>query len=419
MKQKRHYDVIVVGGGASGIAAAIGARKTGADVLLIERYGSLGGQATNANVMNYCGFFLRKEKDEQIVFGVGEELLQKLKTMGYYDRPIRSSVGNVIIPLDMEAAKLAFDLLCEEYGLDYLLHCTVIGVRKDEAESRILSVVCADDQSSYEFTADSFVDASGDGNLGYLAGAPFRFGDGNGGGQMSTRIINIGSIGPLTRFSPEMIEEVILKAKADGIFPLTKESGIMMRMPNGSALAVLPSVEVPALDAETLTRCEVDTRKQEFAYLEAFRRYMPGMEHAHIISGGSVLGLRDTRHLTCEYELKGEDVLNAKKYEDSVARGAWPCEMHTDVNKMAEYIFIKDNDYYSIPLRCLKVQKLSNLWCAGRTICADPVAFASVRVMGTGFATGHAAGVAAALSVSAVPPVSRIQDELVRQNARI
>ena len=160
------------------------------------------------------------------------------------------------------------------------------------------------------------------------------------------------------------------------------------------------------------------TRKQEYAYLEAFRRFMPGMEKAVILSGGAKLGIRDTRHLTGEYTLTGDDVLSARKREDSIARGAWPCEMHKELNEAAEYLYIPDGEYYSIPLRCLAVKDIDNLWSAGRTISADPVAFASIRVMGIGFATGHAAGVVAAFTKGKRPEYTLVQEELLKQNAR-
>ena len=118
MIRNKHYDVIVLGGGAAGIAAAIGARKAGKNVLLVERNGSLGGQATNANVASYCGFFTHGEQPEQIVYGVGEEVLQKLKALGYYNGYSLSPVKNAIVTLDIEATKVALDELVLEYELD-------------------------------------------------------------------------------------------------------------------------------------------------------------------------------------------------------------------------------------------------------------------------------------------------------------
>lgn len=420
MIRNKHYDVIVVGGGAAGIAAAIGARKTGKSVLLIDRNGSLGGQATNANVASYCGFFTHGESPQQIVYGVGEELLQELKKMGYYNGYTLSSVKNAIVTLDIEATKVAMDNLALKHKLDFLLHCTMVEAKMDESGEYILSVKCADDEGYCEFSADAFVDASGDGNLGAFAGAPYTFGDGKGGGYMSTRVMRIDHVDSKAQFSPALLEKAMLQAKADGFTHITKESGIVFRTHDDTVAAILPSIDVPALDAETLTQCEVDTRRQSQEYIKAFRKYFPGMENARLIWTGNYFGIRDARHLLCEYTLTGEDVLNAVKQEDAVARGAWPCEMHTEKNKMATYLFVKDDDFYEIPLRCLKVRKVKNLWCAGRTLSADHIAFASVRVMGIGFATGHAAGVAAALTGKKDSyDVAAIRAELNRQNARI
>ena len=418
MKKDRHYDVIVVGGGAAGLAAAIGAKQAGASVLLLERYGSLGGQATHANVLSYCGFFTREAEPKQLVFGAGDMLLKKLASMGLYNGPRISPAGNAIAILDHEATKLAFDLLAEDCGIECLLHCCVTGARTDGA-GKILSVICSDDAGGYEISADAFVDASGDANLGFLAGAPLRFGDGKGGSYMSTRAVRFGGVRPGSRFSPAMVKEAVLKGKSEGLSHITKETGMVLTLMNGEALAILPSAAVPSLDAETLTAVERDTRKQEYDYLEAFRRHLPGMEDAYIISGGDVMGLRDTRHLECEYTLTGDDVLGAVKQEDGIACGAWPCEMHKGLNEMAEYMYLPDGEHYDIPLRSLKVKGMKNLWAAGRTIGADPVAFASVRVMGIGFATGQAAGVAAALSKGGEPDAGFVRAELERQGAKL
>jgi hypothetical protein len=420
LARRKNYDVIVVGGGAAGLAAAIGAKEAGASCLLIERNASLGGQVTSSNVANYCGFFTRGKKEpQQIVHGVGDEVLEELKKMGLYDSYTLSSVKNAIIPLDVEATKVALEQLAMRHGIDFLLHCRVIEAILDEKEETIISVRCVDDNGFCEFEARTFVDASGDANLGYLAGASYRFGDGKGGAQMATKIMRVDHVDPLVKFSPAIIENVILQAKAEGYQNLSKESGIIFRTHPDTVEIVLPSVEVPNLDAKTLTECEVDTRRQCQEYIEVFRKYMPGMENCRLVWTGEKLGLRDTRHLKCEYMLTGDDVLNAVKQEDSIARGAWPCEMHLDKNKMANYIFIKDDDYYEIPLRCLKVKKTKNLWVAGRGIGADPVAFASIRVMGIGFATGQAAGVAAALWKNENGDLDTIRKELLRQNARI
>ena len=419
MNKCQNYDVIVIGGGAAGIAAAVGAVKAGASCLLIERNGCLGGQATSSNVASYCGFFTHGDSPRQIVHGVGEEVLQLLRELGGYDHYVLSPTKNAIVTFDEELLKYALDLLAERYRLDVLLHCRMVKVNKS-SENRISSVECVDDENWYEFSAKQFVDASGDGNLAWLSGADIRYGDGKGGGYMSTKIMRMDHVSPAVKFSPAALEAVFRRAKEDGYKNLTKEAGIVFRTAPDTAYAILPSVPVPSLDARTLTGCEQNTRRQCQEYLKAFRAYMPGMEHARLVSTGYKMGLRDTRHLVGKYTLTKDDVLNAVKRPDAVARGAWPCEMHNDLTKMITYLWVKDDDYYDIPLGALQSANIVNLLCGGRMVSADPVAFASVRVMGIGFATGHAAGVAAACFARCErTDVTEIQKELNRQNAGI
>lgn len=418
MKETHRYDVVVVGGGSAGIAAAIGSVKTGAKTLLVERGGSLGGQATNANVASYCGFYTRGDHAQQIVKGVGEEVLQKLQEVGVNTVFKHSPTGNSIITFDEEELKYALDCLIQEYDLDVLLHCRMISAKKNKEGDRIESICCVDDENEYCFEAAQFVDTSGDANLAHQAGAEIRFGDGKGNGYLSTKMMRIDHIDPKVQFKPEILEKVFRQAKEDGYQHLTKESGIVFRTHEDTAYAILPSVFVHSLDAKTLTECEMDTRRQCQDYIRAFREYLPGMEQARLVSTGSQLGLRDTRHVIGEYVLSMEDVMNATKQEDSIGCGAWPCEMHNELTKMLSYLFVKDNGYYNIPLRAIVSHNIRNLSCGGRTISADPVAFASVRVMGTAFATGHAAGVTAACRAKDPDAgYPEIRAELLRQNA--
>lgn len=120
MNQTNRYDVIVAGGGSAGVAAALGALKAGAKVLLIERGGSLGGQATNANVASYCGFYTRGENARQVVKGIGQEVLEKLKEVGIHTVLKKSSTGNSIITFDEEELKYALDCLTEDLSLIHI-----------------------------------------------------------------------------------------------------------------------------------------------------------------------------------------------------------------------------------------------------------------------------------------------------------
>ncbi len=413
------YDVVVVGGGSAGVAAAIGAAQTGASTLLIDRNPYLGGEATHSILPAYCGFFTQTNPPEQIVGGVGNLVLEQLAKMGKYDAPYRSAMGNAIVLLDPEAVKYALDICMDEAKVEYLLHTQMIGVEKNA--DKITSIECVDDSGRFTIQASAFVDATGEANLTALAGGPTLFGDEDGTIQIGTLSLRIGGVKPDVDISVKNIKAAILQAKAEGMGPLTKESGIIIRIPGLSdILTILPSAKVNGIDAASLTDSEKYVRKQAHVYINAFRKYLPGFEQAYLIQTGPKIGIRETRRIRGEYTLSADDVFQVRRFDNAIARGSWPVEIHKDPEKMAEYTHLKDNSYFDIPIGTLKVKEIQNLWAAGRIISSDPTAYGSIRVMGTGFATGHAAGVAAALTIGKDSyDVHLIRSELLRQKAII
>lgn len=413
------YDVAVVGGGSAGVAAAIGAAQAGARTILIDRNPYLGGEATHSVLPAYCGFFTQTNPPEQIVGGVGNIVLEKLAGLGKYDGPYRSAMGNAIVLLDPEAVKYALDQCMEEVKVEYLLHTQVIAARKQA--NQIIELECADDSSRFIIQASAFVDATGDANLTALADGPTVFGDNNGAIQVGTLALRIGGVAADVDISVKSIKEAILKAKSAGMGPLTKEAGITVRIPGlTDIITILPSAKVNGLDAVSLTEAEIFVRKQAHVYIDAFRKYLPGFEGAYLIQTGPKIGIRETRRTKGEYMLVAEDVIGTRRFANGIARGAWPIEIHKSLEKLAEYTHLKDNSYFDIPIGAIKVDTIKNLWAAGRTISCDNIAYGSIRVMGTGFATGHAAGVAAALtSGKDCYDVGLIQRELSRQKAII
>lgn len=415
MERKLKYDVVVIGGGAAGISAAIGAKKRGQSVVLIERSSCLGGQATNANVASYCGFFTSGSEPKQIIGGVGQMVLDKLAAIGKYDGYRLSTVGNAIVPLDSEALKFVLDELVLENEIPTLLYCTLIKAKTEN--SKITMIECVDDMGSIFIEGKAFVDASGDGNLAYLSGAEIIFGNPGGTTQMSTNVMRIGNFDIGIKLSPDVIEKAVQAAKKDGFKNLSKDTGIIFKV-NQHGYAILPSVQVDSLDCAVLTACEMNTRRQAQEYIQAFRKYISGMENCILVSTGPKLGIRETRHIVGKYTLSLDEVLNAVKNERGIARGAWPCENHQKLDKMAEYLWVKENDYYDIPIDILMSKNIKNLWSAGRTVSADSMAFASVRVMGISFGTGHAAGVGAAYMAEYEEiDVDSIKSELKKQGA--
>lgn len=178
---------------------------------------------------------------------------------------------------------------------------------------------------------------------------------------------------------------------------------------------------VDALDAHDLTRAETAARIQAWEYLSAFRNSMPGWQDAYLVGTGPQIGVRETRHIVGRYEVTAADVLSARRRpDDGIARCGWPLEAHHGVGT-TRYTPIEGRAFYDIPLDALHSADLDNLWAAGRLVSSDPGAYCSLRVMGTAFATGQAAGVAAALQarLSAAPVPETVRGELERQGALI
>ena len=414
-----HYDVAVVGGGVAGLAAAAGAARTGARTLLIERDAYLGGEATRSGITAFCGVYASGGKGIKVVGGICDVVLGHLTELGQDIGYEISASGNATIKFSPEYMKLALEMTGREYGVDLLYHSELIGARTEG--SRIVSLECADDEGRFGITADSFVDASGDANLSRLAGAPTVWGNGKGQVQVSTMSIRIDHIAPDADVSPAAVEKAVLAAKAAGLTHLTKEKGFIIRRgQNDFGFALLPSVILKDLQASTLTEAEIDTRRQALDYVEAFRRFMPGMEDVRLVSTGPVLGMRESRKMVGHYTITAEDVINAARKPDCIARGGWKPEIHRDLSKIGEYIPVEEGSWYDIPLGSLQSAGPSNLYGAGRIVSADEVAFASVRVMGTGLATGHAAGVAAAMTAKkGSAEAGEVRAELIRQGAMV
>ena len=419
MKREYVYDVVVIGGGSAGVAAALGASECSVKTLLVERNPYLGGEATHSNVTSYCGFFTRGEKPDQVVKGIGEKVLQKLRDMHENtDYFISKSTGNASIRFNPEKLKLALDDLIEESKVDLLLNTSLIEVKK--TGDRIEEIICMDDAGYISIKAKAFIDATGDANLANLSDLETMWGDKDGNTQMASLSVRIDHLPTDEDINPKDLENAIIRGKNDGIPYLYKEKGLIIKIPfSDYGFLTIPSLHLKDLTAETLTKAEINLRKQAESYVEAFKRYIPYLKDIRIVSTGPKLGIRESRRIIGEEILDYKDVLQGKKREDSIGRGGWSPEIHKDIKDLI-YIHIPDNNYFSIPISVIKARDLKNLWCCGRNVSCDSVAHSSIRVMGTGFSTGQGAGVSAALTLDKENyDIAEIQKELIRQNALI
>ena len=415
--QTLSYDVVVVGGGSAGVASAIAASRCGCKTLLIERNAYLGGQATNAWVSAFCGFFTKGELPTQCVKGIGDEVLQRLKDYGEdINYVINPSTKNASIRFHPEILKLVLDDLILESAMDVRLCTTLIDVNVNN--QKIESIIVMDDDDKYLVKAKVFIDTTGDANLLNSAHIQTMWGDQSHHVQQSSLSCLVDNL-PSDEIKIETIESAIKQAKANGATHLDKERGMIIKVKGDTyGYMTIPRIELNNLSGSTLTQSLIELRKKGNAYVKALKQYAPNFNNVNLKSSAPYLGIRESRRMVGKTMIQGEDVLRAVKSKDSIARAGWPVEMHK--NSGLSYQSICDNDYFGVPLGALVSKDITNLLAAGRCISCDSVALASLRVMGTSFATGQAAGVAAAYYARTNQlDVEAIQEELIKQNALI
>jgi len=384
------FDVVVVGGGAAGVGAAVGAARNRARTLLIETAGCLGGAATLKSVQTYCGLFTVGERPRPAVLGVAARVVWKLRAIGGAAGPMK--FRGVFLVVDSEAVKLVLDDVCAEAGVEVLLHAHVVGAIRDSGVIR--SITYHDHNGGHEVLGKAFVDASGECDLAFFAGAATRYGN-HGFINLGTLGTRFGGIKPDAELSAETWTAAIRKGRVDGI-PLSKERSLVVRVPlSNDVIAYLASEVYDARDAKSISRAESSGRRQAWAYLDIIRT-IRGCENAYLAVTGPAFGTRESRHVNCMQQVKEVDVRGGACFPDSIALGAWGMEFHSAETMDSTFVLPGRNGVYEIPLGAVISADTANLFAAGRAADGDQMAGASLRVMGTAFATGQACGVAAA-----------------------
>lgn len=402
-------EVVVVGSGSAGSTAAIAAARAGADTLLVERYGFLGGTSTMV-LDTFYGFYTPATSEVRVVDGIPWEIVQRL--YGYdavIERPSNYGAGQAVT-YDPTLLKVVWEQTALESGARLRLHTLVLDVLKEG--DRITGLVVAGKTGLGIIRGRTFVDASGDADLVWRAGAPFeRAGADGQPAQSLTTTFRLGNVDVAVAKSIKHSELVVRMKAANlsGDYRLPREEGSIHITPAAGVVAtnLTRIAYVDGTDPVELTKAEVEGRKQALEYTRFLRDQVPGYEQAFLMNFSTQIGIRETRRLIGEYRLTRADVLGAHRFEDAIAQCGAPIEEH-HAGSNTRWEYVPEGGTYDIPFRALLPVGVSNLAVAGRCLSADHDAHASVRSMGQCMAMGQAAGTAAALSARSGSALNRL-----------
>ena len=442
-------DVLVVGGGPAGIGAALGAADAGARVILAERYGFLGGNATAALVMPLMSFHTQRAvferpgatklfptdhgPGEPVVAGVLARLLGRLVARGGATPP--SLATGYVVPFDPELFKLEIPDLLDEAGVQLLLHAFASGVVGAGRGGR--GVIFETKSGPVVLRARIVIDCTGDGDVAQQAGAAFEIGREDGLVQPMTLMFRMvqferAAFEGYVRAHPDQwrgvhgLWDLVRAATEAGEFELPREDILFFGTPHEHEVSVNSTrvTRVLGTDVFDWSHAEWQSRRQLRQIAEFLRRRVPGFENAYIAQSGVHTCVRETRRIIGDYQLTADDVLEARKFDDVIARGAYPVDIHNPKGSGTVLKRLPEGEAYDVPLRCLRPRGLDHLLVAGRCISGSHEAHSSYRVMPIVMATGQAAGVCAALAArdgltTRAVPVAEVQDELIRQGANL
>ena len=402
------YDVVVLGGGPSGIAAAASAARMGRRTLLVERYGFLGGMGTAAGVTNFCGLHANVHGQiRQVVHGVADELLERMRALGGLNDPHLLFGGRIAAQAyDNAAFKIAADQVVQGSGAELLFHAQAVGVWM-RTSSEIGALLVETKSGRRAIRGRVFIDASGDADLAAHAGAPFEKGTSGADMMYPSTMFRVNGVDAAragdvyNRFAALMLEA----EKHGHRFPRKTPIIRPQKNPtewraNVTQIANPDGSPVDCTDALQLSAAEAEGRRQIASFIGFLREYAPGFEDAYLLEIAPQVGVRETRRIIGDYQLTESDVLDCASFPDAIGVNGWMIEEH-----VAGDIHFRWQDiphcrgFNHLPYRMLLPRGLDNLLVAGRCASMTHDGQSAARVSGACFVMGQAAGTGAALAL--------------------
>ena len=405
-----YYDVVVVGGGVAGVAAACAAADAGASVCLLERYGTLGGVATVSGVGTICGLYLRSQR--LIAWGCSEfaQTFAERHILSRGASPLRARDGLIFLPYEIPLFHSSLYSELNARKITVCLHSTVIGaeltaeliapnntdsnnaVNEQEATQRITALKLLNWNMPSAVTCNTVIDASGEALIPMLLGLPC---DCEGVRQAPSLSIGVRGL-PLSE-DERSLNVVIAHALLSSEFGV--QYGSLAVLPGSkrddhASLKYTPPKPLLLTDSPQHSELELSARQSVAPLLEALKQIIPQLKNLAQTWVAPQLGFRTGTRPICKESLTAEAVLTCQKPATGVAIGSWPIEMWGE-NARAEFSYFAEEDYFTVPAGALQARDVTNLFFCGRGICGDERAVAASRVIGTAMGTGYAAGLLA------------------------
>jgi len=395
------YDIVVCGGGPGGVCASVAAARLGMRVLVIEKYGFLGGMATAGLVQPFMTFYAG---GRQIIKGVFEEIRHRLEERGGF---INDSKRGRSRSVDAEVLKMVEQEICLENGIELLFHSFIREVNSDG--SNIESVTAATKGGDITVKGRIFVDATGDGDIAYLSGAEFEKGRKEDGfTQPSTMFFEMSNVDEdeLNRYvdskkESRSFDETTKIARAKGDFTVPRENTLWFYTPHQGVISFNTSrlIKYDATNPFDLTKMQIEGLKQVYEIAAFAKKYLPGFKDAYISKIAPNVGVRESRRIVGEYMLTADDLMSVKEFPDRICRGSYPIDIHSPTGQGTKIVSIPEGESYTIPYRSILVKGKNNVIMGCRAVSSTHEAHSAIRVQPIVMAIGQAAGTAAALSL--------------------
>ena len=400
------FDVVVVGGGPAGLMAATAAARTGRSVVLLERYGFLGGAGTAGGLSTFCGLHARVHgEDRRVVHGLADDLYEHLALLdGLAPAHLTIKDGILAQAYDISAYKLAADRLVTGSGARIVFHAFAVGVVKGD-DTTIDAVLVESKSGRHAVRGRVFVDASGDGDVAAWAGAPFEKSPGLQGMLYPSLMFRINGVDVIAAGDKpwRTAERLMDEAEAAGKHHFPRKRPIVrpQRNPlewraNLTQLSNPDGSAVDGTDVLQVTHGELQGREQVFEAFSFIKQKVPGFSDAYVVDIAPQIGIRETRRIVGDYQLTEDDVLDCADFEDTIGVNGWPVEAH--VAGSVEFRWQRGEDprgFNQLPYRMLLPGGVDNLFVVGRCASMTHEGQSSARVSGPCFVMGETAGTAA------------------------